>query len=232
MAVASRAKSSRSGSANTRSSRFAEASSTNNPSPFRTVTPPISTSSSATRRGENCTGVMKRRSSSTAASTSRRIVGEPPPQAVVAQDQQHPHPDHVGGRVVASAQNHGADLREVVAAQAARLHLGFDDAAYQVVAGVRFLGVDQAADVRRERPRFLVRLARRLGQAVPSHCAVDDEAVILVRGADQLGHDERRKLHRERGREIGRRTLCGELVDHGIRRSPGSAARARASGAR
>ena len=118
---------------------------------------------------------------------------------------------------MARAQDHRADLGEVVAAEQAGLHVRFDHAARQVVAGCRLLGVDQPPEVGGERTRLLERLRRRLREPVPPHRAVDDEAVILVGRADQLGHHERRKLDRERGRQVGGRPVRDELVDHAFR---------------
>ena len=118
---------------------------------------------------------------------------------------------------MAGAQDHCADLREILARQTARPHVLFDDPAHHVVARRFLLPADEAHEVARQVARLLLGLRRRLQESVAADGALDDELVVLVRRADEIAHHERRKRNREGSDQIGGLRLRRQLVDQPVR---------------
>jgi hypothetical protein len=143
----------------------------------------------------------------------RRIGLQPGELLGMLEEHERADADHVGRRVVAGAQDHRADVRELVAAERAGNDVFRDHAAQHVVGGLALLGVDQRAAIGDEVARGARRLLGRLPQAVAARRAFHDVGMVLVGRAEELAHHQRGQRHGEVRDEVGGRALALHAVE-------------------
>ena len=129
------------------------------------------------------------------------------------QQQDDAQRDHVGRRVVPGAQNHRADVGQILAAQVSGDDIVPDHPAQHVVGGLPLLCGDQLPAVFDQVVGRLRRLVRRLGQAVPAGGALQDVGVVLIGRAEQLAHHQRRQIHGEIRHQVAGRALFRHGVE-------------------